>query len=296
MTKWTQAFFGCDALCIPPFPCIMAAMPDFTTICEKAARAGGAVLLGKMGQVSVREKGPADLVTDADLASQAAVRDVVLGAFPDHSLLGEEDPPCPDDQGAASGYRWLVDPLDGTTNYVHGVPHFAVSVALEHAGELLAAAVFDPVLDQCYTAAPGTGAWVKGRPPAPLGPRRIRTSSVTSLSQAIGAVSFPSLVRDDSPDLKVFLQAVKRCQSLRRTGSAALNLCDVAAGRFDAFWSFSTRIWDMAAGALLVREAGGVVTAPDGGPIRLHTGQFLAAANEPLHREVLELVAGAGLL
>lgn len=262
-------------------------MPDYITVCERAARAGGAVLLEMMGRVEVREKGPADLVTEADVASQAAVREIVLAAFPDHEVLGEEDASLSPLVAGNSGYRWLVDPLDGTTNYDHGVPHFAVSVALERAGQLLAATVLDPVAAECYTATAGGGAKLNGRP--------IRTSNVAHLSQAIAAVGFPPGVTEESPDLRVFLQAVKRCQSIRRTGSAALNLCYVAAGRFDVFWSYSTRIWDMAAGALMVREAGGVVTSTDGGNLRLDTGRFLAGANLGLHQQLRKLTVEAGV-
>ncbi len=260
-------------------------MPDYITVCEQAARAGGAVLLDMIGRVEAREKGPADLVTEADLASQQAIRQVLLEAFPDHCLLGEEEdpllrPPRPD-----SRFRWLVDPLDGTTNYVHNVPHFAVSSALERDGQLHAASVYDPVAEECFTAVTGGGAFLNGR--------RLATSQVDTLAGALAAVGFPPGVQQDSPDLKVFLKALPRCQAIRRTGSAALNLCYLAAGRFDLMWSYSTKVWDVAAGALLIREAGGVVTAPDGGPLVHQRGCLLAAANDRLFSRLQELVAAA---
>ncbi len=261
-------------------------MSEYLTVCEDAARAGGAVLLEKYGRVDAREKGPADLVTEADLASQEAVCGVVLDAFPEHRVLGEEDPLLGTAANLATEFRWLVDPLDGTTNYVHGVPHFAVSVALERAGDLLAATVFSPLQNECYTAAPGAGARLNGEP--------IHVSDVRQLSNALAAVGFPPGVKDGAADLALFLRTVARCQSIRRTGSAALNLCYVAAGRFDLFGSYSTKIWDVAAGVLIVREAGGVVTAPDGGELRLDTGQFLCAATPELHAEMLHLTPKVG--
>jgi myo-inositol-1(or 4)-monophosphatase len=263
----------------------MSVKSDYVKVCEEAARAGGALLLDKWGQVSVREKGPADLVTEADLASQEIVSQTILAAFPDHVVIGEEDDRHVD--RGKSEFRWWVDPLDGTTNYVHGVPHFCVSLALEQSGRLLVAAVYHPVIGDCYTAVAGEGARLNAQP--------IRTSGVFRVSNALAAVGFPSQVRPDSPDLVLFLEAAKRCQALRRTGSAALNLCYVASGRFDAFWCYSTKAWDIAAGALLIEEAGGVVTSPDGGPFAPDTGRFLAAANARLHAELRSMVAQAGL-
>ena len=260
-------------------------MCDYATICEKAARAGGAVVQNWVERFDVQEKGPADLVTQADLASQEAIRDVVLGTFPDHSLLGEEDQPRqrPADR---TEYRWIADPLDGTTNFVHGVPHYSVSLALERNGELITGVVYDPVHDACFAATAGQGARLNDRP--------IRTSNVEELSGALACVGFPPRAEKDSPDALVFLESLGSCQAARRTGSAALNLCYVAAGRFDVYWSYSTKVWDIAAGVLIVREAGGTVTAPDGGALMLESGHFLAAANGPLHAELRAMVGRAG--
>ena len=241
----------------------------------------------RIGRVKVYQKGPSDLVTEADLASQDAIRRILLEAFPDHAVLGEEDDPRTPAHHDPPEFRWLVDPLDGTINYVHQVPHYSVSVALERAGELLAATVYDPVSEECFTATGGGGAFLNGR--------KIRTSTVANLSEALAAVGFPPGVQEDSPDLKVFLKALPQCQAIRRTGSAALNLSYLAAGRFDLLWSLSTSIWDVAAGALLIREAGGVVTSPNGGDLVLNQGHLLAAANEPLFGQLSTLVAQAGL-
>jgi myo-inositol-1(or 4)-monophosphatase len=278
-------------------------LDTYLQVCEEAVRAGGRVVQDWSGRFDVHTKGPADLVTQADLESQQIVRQIVLGAFPDHCLLGEEtDPgdeetakwavPCPPAQewgqsptetAARAEYRWIVDPLDGTTNYVHGVPHYGVSLALERNGELLVGAVYDPVLDECFLAARGRGARLNGRP--------IHTSRTVSLAESLAAVGFPPNVRPDAPDFLVFLEMLPRCQAIRRSGSSALNLCYLAAGRFDLYWAFATHIWDVAAGVLLVREAGGCVTAPDGGAFVLEDARFLAAANAEILRQMRAVVA-----
>ena len=248
-------------------------------------------MLEKIGRVNVREKGRSDLVTEADVASEETVRRTILAAFPDHLVIGEEDPRRgrggEGHAGDEAEYRWFVDPLDGTTNYVHEVPHFCVSLALERSGQLLVGAVFNPVAAECFSAVAGQGASLNGKP--------IRTSSIRSVAQSLAAVGFPPAVDADSPDLQLFLAALRQCQSLRRTGSAALNLCYLAAGRFDASWSYSTKSWDVAAGALIVREAGGIVTSPDGGAFIPDEGHYLAAANAQLHAQFRALVTEAGL-
>ena len=288
----------------------MGEFDDYMRVCEAAVRAGGQVVQDWAGRFDVRKKGPADLVTQADFASQEVVRKTVLASFPDHCLLGEEAGDCPNFRGhrgeavvdengtvpfeaapaQAAGtaapqneYRWIVDPLDGTTNYVHGVPHYCVSLALERNGRLLVGAVYDPILDECFTAIDGRGAWLNGQP--------IHASGVSALSEALAAVGFPPNVQPDAPDLRVFLEMLPRCQAIRRTGSSALNLCYLAAGRFDLYWSYSTRIWDVAAGVLIVREAGGCVTSPDGGEFSLEEARFLAAATPELHARLREIAA-----
>jgi myo-inositol-1(or 4)-monophosphatase len=263
-------------------------MPDFLAICEQASRAGGSVLNDWVERFSVREKGPSDLVTEADFASQETVRKVLLSAFPDHDFLSEEEPSKSASEQVAAGksggqrYRWIVDPLDGTTNYVHGVPEFAVSIALEHAGEVLVGCVFNPVSGECFTAERGSGACLNGR--------RLAASRTTRLSHALVAASFPAQVEPGSRALTDFNRVVVACQAIRRTGSAALNLCYVAAGRFDAYWAHDTKIWDVAAGSLLIREAEGLITAFDGSPLRLNHPEFIAASTEELHRELRTIV------
>ena len=264
----------------------MNTVDDYLRVCEEAVRLGGRVVQSWVGRIEVQKKGPADLVTQADFASQEAVRQTVLSAFPEHSLLGEErDRDRVEPAADRTELRWIVDPLDGTTNFVHGEPHYSVSLALERNGELLVGAVYDPLLDECFTAARGQGARLNGRP--------IHTSGVSHLSEALAAVGFPPNVRPDSLDLLVFLDMLNRCQAIRRTGSTALNLCYMAAGRFDVYWSYSAKIWDVAAGVLLLREAGGCITSPEGGDFILEQADFLAAANKGLHASLLEVATAA---
>jgi myo-inositol-1(or 4)-monophosphatase len=262
---------------------------EYLAVCEKAIRAGGAAIQNWIGKFEVEKKGPADLVTQADLDSQRAICRTIWEIHPDHRILGEEDSRLAAENAAPSGdsgFRWITDPLDGTTNFVHGIPHYAVSLALEHEGRLLVGGVWNPVQNEFYLASAGGGAWLNGRP--------LRTSAVAELSEAVGAFGLPPQIDDRSPDLRVFLKALYRCQGLRRSGSAALNLCYLAAGRYDLFWSFSTKIWDVAAGILLVREAGGSICTPDGGDYSLPAnGPLLAAANPPLLAQLQTLTTEA---
>ena len=257
-------------------------MADFLKTCEEAARAGGQTLLSWIGRFGVREKGPSDLVTQADLASQDAIRQVLLEAFPSHKFIGEE---AAAEVDPADEYCWVVDPLDGTTNYVHQMPHYAVSVALAHFGQPIAGVIFDPVHEECFSCRRGGGAFLNGQP--------IRTSAVTELSGALVAASFAARVRIGSREIDQFVAALLACQAVRRTGSAALNLCYVASGRVDAFWALSTNAWDVAAGVLLVEEAGGVVTRLDGGPLDLRAAHPVATANRILHEQFREMLLSA---
>lgn len=257
-------------------------MPDYLKLCEQAARAGGQALASWVGRFEVHKKGPADLVTEADWASQEAIRKIVLAACPDHHFVAEENDTEP---RFDAEFCWVVDPLDGTTNYVHQVPHYAVSVALAHQGKVIAGVVFDPRSDECFAAERGRGATLNGEP--------IRTSGTTQLSEALVAASFASSVGFPSEEVDQFVATLMRCQAVRRTGSAALNLCYVACGRFDAFWALSTKAWDVAAGNLLVEEAGGTVTQLDGQPPRLEQPHPVATATASLHEEFLGLLRSA---
>jgi myo-inositol-1(or 4)-monophosphatase len=218
------------------------------------------------------------LVTEADLASQQAIQRILLEAFPEHGFLGEEQEPTSPDKLEADS-RWIVDPLDGTTNYVHGLPAFSVSIALEHRGDLAVGVIYDPVADECFTAAANRGAFLNGE--------RIAVSLCQSLDQALAAASFSANVARDSEEVRRFLELLGECQAVRRLGSSALNLAYLAAGRLDAYWATSVKIWDVAAGVLLVREAGGVVTNVEGGTFDLSQPCFAAAATPPLHQQLV---------
>jgi myo-inositol-1(or 4)-monophosphatase len=245
--------------------------------CELAARAGGVELRAWRGRFATKEKGPADLVTDADVASQRAIQAVVAARFPDHIFLGEESETAvelPD-----HGICWVVDPLDGTTNYVHGYPAYAVSVAAVEGNNLLAGAIYDPLTDDCYGAARDGGAW--------LGGKRLSVSGAETLADALLAVSLPPRVTPESPDLRCFCDVAGRCRAIRRSGSCAMNLAHVAAGVLDGFWAHAIHPWDVAAGVLLVREAGGTVTAVDGSDFNLANANFAATATPNLHAQLL---------
>ncbi|MFM7519184.1 MAG: inositol monophosphatase family protein [Planctomycetota bacterium] len=249
-------------------------MPDEREVCEAAARAGGRVLREWVGRFGVSAKGPRDLVTEADLAAQEEIRRILLGAFPDHGFIGEEGGHV---GGGADAPCWYVDPLDGTTNYVHGFPAYCVSVALARGDEILVGTIYDPLRDECFTARSGAGAWLDGTP--------IRTSGTTSAADALATVGFPPNVDPDEPAVADFLAVLPVFQGVRRTGSTALNLAFVACGRCDAFWIRRIAPWDVAAGLLLVAEAGGVVLpiGPSyGSRVSLQRPAFIAAASRPL--------------
>lgn len=261
-------------------------MQEFETVCEQAARAGGAVLMEYRGKFNVREKAPADLVTEADISSQEAIRALVLNKFPEHNFVGEEDTP---DQSEASSseFTWIVDPLDGTTNYVHGLENYCVSVALQQADRIVAGAIFDPIRDHCFRATLGGGAFCNERP--------LRVSGVHSLDQALVAASLPARVERDSDEITRFADVMVRCQAIRRLGSAALNLCYVAAGQLDAYWATSVKKWDVAAGLLIVSEAGGVISNIDGSTLNLDRPRFIAASQTPLQQQLVAVLGNASI-
>lgn len=269
----------------PELPAVDSEFDELLHVALLAACAGGEKLIEWQGKFATREKSPADLVTDADLASQRAVASVVADSFPDHAFLGEENPGAVREL-LAKPTCWVVDPLDGTTNYVHGFPAFAVSVAVVVAGEVVVGVVFDPIRDHVYSAVKRGGAWCNGE--------RIHTSQRAELADALVALSLPPQADGASPDVLDFLAIVGRCRGVRRTGSAALNLAYVAAGMLDGQWARVIHPWDVAAGVLLVREAGGVVTASDGAPLDLANPHFTAAGTRSLHGQLIEVLAGSG--
>lgn len=255
-------------------------MLEFLQAAEDAARQAGQVLRSWSSRFTVREKSRSNLVTEADLASQSAIAELLKRRFPQHGLLGEED--LGHDQSAAE-YRWIIDPLDGTTNYVHGFPYYAVSIGLECRGEMIVGVIYDPVRDELFAAAKGNGASLNRRP--------LRCSEIARLNQAMVIASLP--VGTDAADLAVrrFLTVLPHAQTVQRTGSAALNLAYLAAGRLEGFWSSSLKPWDMAAGVLLVTEAGGMITQMNGAPFQLYEANLLASNGTAVHTELRNLLA-----
>jgi len=266
-------------------------MPDYLGVCLDAAHAGGKLLLDWQHRFRAKEKSPKDLVTEADLASQEAIRSILLKAFPDHDFLGEEDAADRKSKGLPplgerrSNFRWIVDPLDGTVNYVHRLPGYAVSIALQEGDELLVGVVFDPLSGECFIGQRGLPPTLNGQP--------IATSGCRRADQALIAVSFSANVPRGSIEITRFIEALHACQSIRRMGSAALNLCYVASGRLDAYWATSIAIWDVAAGLLIVREAGGAIGALDGSPLDLERPEMIASASPALQTELIEILARA---
>jgi myo-inositol-1(or 4)-monophosphatase len=254
-------------------------LADFLDGACEAARRGAAVLEEWRSRFQVRNKGHADLVTEADLGSQRAVFDYLRGRFPGHDFLGEEGDGRKGRPGPGAPPTWIVDPLDGTTNYVHDVPLYCVSIGLEVAGQLVVGVVFDPRQNEMFAAAKGHGAHLNGRP--------LRTSLTATLGQALLSTGFPPDLRGNERTLEWWRTLSFQSQSLRRTGSTALNLAWLAAGRYDGYWGFDNHSWDVAGGVVLVCEAGGVVTNVDGSPYDAHTPDCLAS-NGLLHPALLE--------
>jgi len=242
---------------------------ELRAACAEAAWRGGAVLREKWGTArTIAYKGGIDLVTDADHASEAALLIFLRTRFPGAAILAEESG---ESGPSGGGLRFYVDPLDGTTNYAHGVPHFAVNVAVADAAGVAAAATYDPLREELFSAGRGEG--------ASLGKERLRHSGRNRLEGSLLVTGFPYDIheRHDYP-LRLFGAFVRRARAVRRFGSAALDLAYVAAGRFDGFWELGLKPWDVAAGILLAREAGASVTDMDGGDGMLESGDIVAAA------------------
>ena len=252
-------------------------MPSFLETSMEIAREAGAILSRYFDQkVTYQLKGEFDLVTEADRASEALVVERLRAHFPTHSIMAEEG----GGGEAGSEYRWYVDPLDGTTNFFHGFPMFNVTLALEKAGEMIAGCIYDPLRDEMFAAERGAGAWLNAKP--------IHVSKLPRLEEALVATGFPSRKRHQNVNVHFFYQMSMLSQGARRAGSAALDLAYVACGRLDAYWEFGLKPWDMAAGTLLVAEAGGTVSDMRGGPFQIGAPHVLAD-NTLVHAEVLEL-------
>jgi len=248
-----------------------------------AARAGGAVLregFGKTHKFRLKSS-RVDLVTEHDRRSEEVIIAVIKRRFPEHSILSEERAPV--DTG--STYKWIIDPLDGTTNYTHNYPIFAISIALERAGEIVLGLVYSPILDELFLAERGRGATLNGKP--------IHVSRTAELSQALLATGFPCELERISLNLKYFADFIHRAQAVRRDGSSALDLSYLACGRFDGLWEMDLRPWDVAAGALIVREAGGRASGFSGGELDIYGNEILAS-NGLIHQEMVQVLEGRG--
>jgi myo-inositol-1(or 4)-monophosphatase len=258
-------------------------MHALLNVAVMAAHRGGDTLirsLNKLDKVKVELKGRNDFVSEIDRAAERAVIDTIHKHYPDHAILAEES----GSQGE-SEYLWVIDPLDGTTNYLHGFPVFAVSVALLYRGRIEHAAVYDPMRQETFTASRGTGAQLNGH--------RIRVSGCRSLDRALIGTGFP--FRDANVNARPYFdmleKAIANTAGVRRPGAAALDLCYVAAGRLDAFWEMGLSQWDIAGGALLIREAGGIVSGLDGSEDFLDTGHVLTGTPK-VYSALAKLFAG----
>ena len=260
-------------------------MPDpiyLATAVEIVLRAGDIQRAGQESGFRVDKKGSIDLVTEVDVACEKMCRDTLAERFPDHDILAEEL------GGSTRGrtpsrFRWVFDPLDGTTNYTHGLPIYCSSLALEIAGRAEVAAVYDPTRKELFTGERGEGAYLNGR--------ALRVSQTETLIDSLLVTGFPYSVHEQRGELvELFGYFLGRARAVRRLGSAALDLCYVAAGRFEAFWEQHLKPWDVAAGALIVEEAGGRVTGMDNGPFDA-AAAHLIASNGHVHEEVVDTIA-----
>ena len=246
----------------------------------RAVRSAGDFIIqcmDRMQGIEVAEKSRNDFVSEVDRRAERIILDVLSKAYPDHAILAEESGARGD-----SEYRWTIDPLDGTTNYLHGFPQFAISVALEHKGVLDQGIIYDPLRQELFTASRGEGAWLDNR--------RMRVSRRDSLEGALIGTGFPfrSLNRLDTY-LDVFRQLTAVVAGIRRPGAASLDLAYVAAGRLDGFWEYGLEQWDIAAGTLLIREAGGYASDMDSGDTRIESGNIVAG-NPAIHDLLMEII------
>lgn len=228
-----------------------AGSPNLNVMIKAARRASRGLVrdFGEVEHLQVSMKGAGDFVSKADFKSEEVIRDVLMEARPAYGFLAEESDELKSEDGM---HRWIVDPLDGTTNFLHGLPHWAVSIALERKGELIAAVIYDPIKDELFSAEKGGGAWMNDR--------RMRVSGRREFIEMIFATGVPFAGSKDLPHvLKEFAALLPRCAGVRRFGAAALDLAYVAAGRYDGYWERGIKPWDVAAGILLVKEAGGLV-------------------------------------
>jgi myo-inositol-1(or 4)-monophosphatase len=252
-------------------------MQPMLNIAIRAARRAGTIISraqNRLYDLKVESKGHNDYVTQTDVEAEAAIIEVLSEAYPSHSIVAEESGSI-----GASEFKWVIDPIDGTLNFIHGFPSYAISIALQVKGRLEQAVVYDPTRDELYTASRGAGAQLNGQ--------RIRVSSRTELDSSILGTGFPVRNKDNLPNyLRGFTTLLNKSVDMRCTGSASLNLAYVATGRLDGFWEFNLHEWNIAAGALLVQESGGLIGDPQGGETHMQTGHVIAA-NPKIFRQIL---------
>lgn len=253
--------------------------PMLNTAVKAARRAGNLIVryIDRLDRIDVEVKGRNDFVTEIDRAAEAEILGVIGHAYPSHSILAEEGGARP-----GSDYEWVIDPLDGTTNFLHGYPQFAVSIALRHAGKLEHAVVLDPLRNELFTASRGAGAH--------LNDRRIRVSRTHRLAVSLIGTGFPFKVIDHLDDwVAMFREILVRSSGVRRAGSAALDLAYVACGRLDGFWELGLQPWDMAAGCLLIQQSGGLVSDLHGNQEHLKTGDIVAG-NAEIYQQLFDVI------
>lgn len=251
-------------------------------IAIEAAKEAGKFLkhnLGKVREINLKSGQEKNLVTEIDKKSEELIVGIIRKHFPTHDILAEESG---NEYGKKSEYKWIIDPLDGTTNFTHGLPIFCISIGLERKGELIAGVIYDPNLNELFSAEKGRGAFLNGR--------RLRVSQTSSLKQSLLVTGFPYNVTEN-PDncIEHFVNFLFEGQAIRRMGSAAIDLAYVAASRYDGFWEVNLNAWDMAAGVLLIREAGGKVTGFTGEEIDIY-GKRVVASNGLIHDEMVGLI------
>lgn len=251
----------------------------------QTARDAGGLLLEKFGRItSVTKKGDINLVTEADLASEALIIERIKSYHPRHSILAEESGEAVV-VGGDSNWKWIIDPLDGTTNYAHGYPCFCVTLALEHDGEIVVGVTFDPTRDELFAAEKGNGASLNGKP--------IRVSAEAKLSESLIVTGFPYNFKEVPHFERSLKEFLLRARGVRRDGSAAIDMAYVACGRFDGFWEEGLNPWDVAAGKLLIEEAGGSVTYYDGSPFNVYSPP-ICASNGGIHEQMLSVLRPDG--
>jgi len=260
----------------------MARSALMNVMVQAAMKAGRSLArdFGEVQNLQVSLKGPGDYVSQADKRAEEIVHAELSRARPGYSFLMEESGTIEGDDGQ---HRWIVDPLDGTTNFLHGIPIFAVSIGLERQGQLVAGVVYNPAMDELYTAERGGGAFMNDR--------RLRVSARTKLVDAVIGTGIPHIGRGNHPNYLIELRHVMADSAgVRRMGAAALDLCYVAAGRLDGFWEETLSPWDVAAGTVIIREAGGFVTDRHGGQTMFDSGSIVAG-NEAIHKVLMKTIA-----